>query len=190
MAERNKGTLDWTKKQVKAVADVLDQDHETLEDAAVAALDAALSIIEDRAKFAVVGQVRHTAEHGDIPPSHEAAVKVCLGLFESDTKANEAAGQMTNNAAGDLLRTWVVPMFFGTPSAWHKKRRDELAAMETKADQKRREKFLKSIEDQERRMHERAAEIQAMEKAAGGQQWPCPSSRIKAGDCRHTPTCK
>lgn len=182
--------LSWTKKHIATMADALDQDYPDLDSAAKAALDAALSIIEERAKFAVVGQVYKTAEHGEIPPSHEAAVKVCLGVFESDTKANEAAGQMTSNAAGDSLRTWVVPMFFGTPAAWHKERRDKLAALETKADEKRREKFLKSIEENTRRMNERAAEIRAIEEKAGGQQWPCPSARIKAGDCKHEPACR
>jgi len=171
------------------MVEVLDQDHADIESAAKAALDTALGIIEERGKFAVVGQVYRTSEHGEIPPSHEAAVKVCLGLFESDTKANEAASALGANSAGDQLRTWVVPTFFGTPAGWHKERRDHYAAMEAKADERRREKMRASIEKWQQKTEARAAEIHAMEEAAG-QQWPCPSARIKTGECRHSPQCK
>lgn len=181
--------LSWTKKHVASMVETLDQDYETVDEAAKAALDCALAIIEERGKFAVVGQVRHTPEHGDIPPSHEAAVKVCLGLFESDTKANEAAGQLVYNTAGDLLNTWVVPTYFGTAAGWHKERRDYYAELEAKADEKRREKIRVSIAKRQEELNARAAEIQAMEKKAD-QMWPCPANRRKAGECRHEPRCK
>lgn len=182
--------LSWTKKHVAAMADTLDQDYADLDSAARAALDTALGIIEERAKFAVVGQVYKTAEHGEIPPSHEAAVKVCLGLFESDTKANEAGNALAFNASGDCLNWWVVPTFFGTPAAWHAERRDYYAGIEAKADEKRREKLLASIAKYQAEGEKRAEKIRAMEAAAGGQQWPCPSARIKSGECRHDPKCK
>ena len=181
--------LSWTKKHVATMADVLDQEHESLADAASAALDAALSIIEERGKWAIVGQVRHTAEHGDIPPEHEAAVKVCLGLFDSDTKANDAAGQLVYNTAGDVLRTWVLPMFYGTPAAWHKERRDYFVGLESKAEEKRRAKARALMEKRTVEAQERADAIRAMEEAAG-QLWPCYSNRVKQGDCRHEPPCR
>lgn len=182
--------LTWTKKHVAAMAETLDGEFSSLDEAANAALDTALGIIEERGKFAVVGQVTHTAEHGDIPPSHEAAVKVCLGLFESDTKANEAAGQLTYNTAGDLLNTWVVPTYYGTASGWHKERRDYFAELESKANEKRREKMRKSIEKRQAETDARAAEIRAIEEKAGGQHWPCPQNRIKQKGCKHEPRCK
>ena len=172
-----------------SMADTLDQEFGSLDEAASAALDTALGIITERGKFAVVGQVRHTAEHGDIPPSHEAAVKVCLGLFESDTKANDAAGQLVYNTAGDLLTTWVVPTYYGTPSGWHKERRDYFAELEAKANEKRREKMQKSIEKRQAETDARAAEIRAIEEKAD-QHWPCPQNRIKQKGCRHEPACK
>lgn len=171
------------------MVETLDKDYVDIEGAARAALDTALAIIEERAKFAVVGQVYKTAEHGELEPSHEAAVKVCLGLFESDTKANEAAGQLAFNTAGDLLRTWVVPTYFGTPAGWHKERRDHYAALEAKADEKRREKVRASIAKWQEETDQRAAEIHAIEEKAG-QSWPCPTNRIKRGECRHDPRCK
>lgn len=184
-------SLSWTKKHVKAVADVLDQDHDTLEDAARAALDAALSIIEERAKFAVVGQVRRTQEHGPIPPDHPEAVKVALGFFESDTKALDAGQKLAaDNASGDELRWWVVPTYFGTPSGWHGERRKHYAELEAKAYEKNREKIRASIEKRAAEAEARAMEIRAMEEAAGGQHWPCLSTRIKAGGCKHEPKCK
>jgi hypothetical protein len=182
--------LSWTKKHVARMVETLDQDYEDIESAAQAALDTALAIIEERGKFAVVGQVHHTKEHGEIPPSHEAAVKVCLGLFETDTKANEAAGQLVFNTAGDQLRTWVVPTFFGTPAAWHAERRDQLAALETKADEKREQKFRESVERHEAKIAERVQWYKDMEERAGGQGWPCPTNRIKAGGCKHDPACR
>lgn len=182
--------LSWTKKHVASIVKVLDQDHETIEDAARAALDASLAIIEERAKFAVVGQVHHTAEHGEIPPSHEAAVKVALGFFESDTKANEAAGQLAFNTAGDQMRTWVVPTFFGTPAQWNKERRERAVELESKADEKREAKFRESIEKHEAAIAERVAWYKDMEERAGGQSWPCPQNRIKQGGCKHDPACR
>lgn len=182
--------LSWTKRHVASVVEVLDQDYVDIEGAATAALNAALSIIEERGKFAVVGQVYKTPEHGDLDPSDEAAVKVCLGLFESDTKANEAATQLTANAAGDLLRTWVVPTFYGTAAGWHKERRDYYAGLEAKANEKRREKMRVSIEKQTELMVSRATEIRTMEEKADGQNWPCPANRVKQKGCRHEPQCK
>lgn len=180
--------LTWTKKHVASVVEVLDADHPDVDSAARAALDAALSIIEDRAKFAVLGQVYETPEHGAIAPDHEAAVKVCLGFFESDTKANDAASSMTFNTSGDMLRTWVVPTFFGTPAAWHKERRDYYAALEEKANDKRREKMRVSIAKRHAETEARAVAITAMETEAG-QGWPCPTTRVKRGECRHEPGC-
>lgn len=181
--------LSWTKKHVAAMADTLDQDYPDLDSAARAALDTALGIIEERGKFAVVGQVYKTPEHGEIPPSHEAAVKVCLGLYESDTKAYEAGSNLAFNTAGDALRWWVVPTFFGTPAAWHAERREYYAALEAKAEEKARQKLIASMEKFRAEGEERAAKIRAMEEAAG-QHWPCPATRIKSGECRHDPPCK
>jgi hypothetical protein len=181
--------LSWTKKHVAAMADTLDAEYETLDGAANAALDTALGIIEERGKWAVVGQVCETPEHGKIPPDHEAAVKVCLGLFESDTKANEAAAALSHGAQGDRLRTWVVPTFFGTPAAWHSERRNYYAALEAKADERRREKLRASIEKFQRQAEERAERVREMERKAD-QPWPCWGARIRAGDCRHDPKCK
>lgn len=182
-------SLSWTKKHAGLMADVLDQDHPDLESAARAALDQALAIIEERGKWALCGQVHYTPEHGEIPTSHDAAVKVCLGLYESDTKANEAASTLTNGAQGDRLRVWVVPTFFGTPAAWHSERRNYYAALEAKAGEKRRDKLLASIAKREVETNARAAEIRAMEDRAG-QHWPCPANRVKAGECYHDPACK
>lgn len=182
--------LTWTKKHVGSMVEALDQDYDSIEDAARAALDTALNIIEERAKFAVVGQVYRTAEHGEIPPSHPAAVRMALGFFESDTKAREAAGQLTYNTAGDQLKTWVVPTFFGTPAMWHKERRDYYADLQAKVKEKAAEKMKKSIEEHREAMMQRWREIEERERKAGGQGWPCPSNRIKAGGCKHEPTCR
>ena len=182
--------LSWTKKHVASMVETLDQDYDGIDEAARAALDCALKIIQDRAAFAIVGQVRSTKEHGDITPDHEAAVKVALGFYESDTKANEAAGQLAFNTAGDVLRTWVVPTYFGTPAGWHKEQRDKYAAMEAKADEKRRTKFLASMEKHDQAIQERVQWYKDMEDRAGGQGWPCPSVRVKTGDCKHDPACR
>lgn len=181
--------LEWTKKHVSSMIETLDADHADVESAAIAALDAALDIIETRAKYAVVGQVVSTLADGPLATRHEQAVKVCLGLYETDTRAYEAAGQLSSNAAGDGLSTWVVPLFFGTPAAWGKDRRAHYATLEAASMERRAVKIQASIAKRAEQAAIRSAEIKAMEDGAE-QHWPCPSVRVKAGDCRHDPSCK
>lgn len=172
------------------MVETLSEDHEDMATAAEAALDTALSIIEERAKFAVVGQVTRTPEHGTIPPDHEAAVKVCLGFYPTDTQAIDAAGELAvNTSARDELRTWVVPTFFGTPSGWHAERRAYYAGLEAKAQEKKRDRIRASIEKSRVEAQERADRIRAMEEAAD-QPWPCYARRVAQDECRHEPRCK
>lgn len=180
----------WTKKHVTTMADTLDLEYDTVEDAAKAALETATQLVEDRAKWAVVGQVVSTREHGTIPPDHEQAVKVVLGMYDTDTKANDAAAQLTSStASGDSLRVWVLPVFHGSANQWHTQRREQYAAMETAADVKREQKLKASIAKHQQAQQDRANEIRRMEQEAD-QQWPCPGSIVKADKCRHQPSCK
>lgn len=116
--------LNFTKANVKAMMAVLDQDHETLEDAARAALNAAYEIIQSRGKFTVVGQVR-----GSEPP--EEREKVAFPWYATMGEATSAAVQL----AGRSVYSWVLPVFHGTPHEWATKRsrewREELALLES-----------------------------------------------------------
>lgn len=172
------------------MVETLDEDHPDIESAAKAALDTAMDLMRERAKFAVVGQVYETNGHGRVTPDSPEAVKVFLDVYDSDTKANAAAQELsTSTGNGDRLQTWVIPAFFQTPAAWHKDRREAFKTLQSKADEKRKAKMLKSIEDFKAEAQARADEIQAIEKAAG-QSWPCPSKWVARGECRHKPTCR
>lgn len=178
----------FTKKNVARMIETLDEDHADIEGAARAALDTAMELVAERAKFAVVGQVYYSNEHGKIEPGHEDAVKVMLDMYDSDTKANDAARDWsTSTSNGDRLATWVVPIHWGTPSSWHKDRKDAYKLLQSKADEKRKAKFVKSIADHREKMLGRAEEIKEWERRAG-QSWPC--APIDRPNCRHDPKCR
>lgn len=180
----------WTKKNIAAMVATLDEDHPDIESAAAAALDTAIDLLKERAKYAVVGQVYQTTEHGRVKPDSEHAVKIMLDLYDSDTKANQAAAELsTSTSNGDRLATWVIPTFFGTPAGWHSEQRKKYAEIESKADEKRAAKFKASIEKFRQQTQDRADALHEMERKAG-QAWPCPQGIVKRGECRHAPTCK
>lgn len=159
-------SLKYGKAEIKTMIEAFDQDHETIEEAALAALAAAEEIFEKRANFTVVGQVRGTKERMTIPPDDPEAVKMALGWYSTAGDAEKAAQSLwTSTASGDQLRVWVLPTFHGTPADWHGKRRDDYKAKQQKANQDKSEKFLKSIVKHREAMEERAREYREKEAA-------------------------
>lgn len=112
--------VNFTKRNVAAMAEALDQEYETLDDAAAAALEAAVKIIESRAKFTVVGQVKHPENKGD---------KIALGWYVTEKQALEDALKLTmSNQTHEEAYAWVLGIHHGTPFDWYKgRKRDRLS---------------------------------------------------------------
>lgn len=146
------------KKQVAAMVAVLEAEHETLDDAAKAALEVAEAIFEERAKYVVVGQVVETKDKGKLEPGDPDAVKVSLGWYSTEGNARSAAESLwSSTASGDRLLNWVLPVFHGSPAAWHLTQRDKYAAEEQKRKVEATERFKLDIEKRRLAMEVRAA---------------------------------
>lgn len=114
--------IDFTKANVKAMVEVLDQDHESLTQAAEAALEAAVAIIEGRAKFTVVGQIKAPDNKGD---------KFSLGLFVTEKQAfNEALKGTYSVLTREEARLWVVPISHGSSFDYYKQRKSNAENLE------------------------------------------------------------
>lgn len=145
------------KGQIQKMIDALEGEYETVEEAALAALAAAEEIFEDRAKFVVVGQLHHTKERQDIPPSDPEAIKVSLGWYSTEGDARSAAESLwQNSGTGDVFRTWVLPTFHGTPAELHAKQKEKYAEAAKKAKEKASERMKESIRKRQEEMEERA----------------------------------
>lgn len=113
------------KREVARMVAVLDAEHETVEDAARAALDEAFAIYESRAKFNVVGQLYFSMhDGGHLRHSDERAVKVSLGMFSTEGDARRAAESLTySTQTHEQFRSWVLPVHHGTPADFYRDRK-------------------------------------------------------------------
>jgi hypothetical protein len=137
--------------------EAIDQDHASAEDAALAALAAAEAVLEERAKFVVVGQLVGTKERDEIPPSDPEAIKVALAFYSTEGDAQKAAESLWySTASGDRFRNWVLPMFYGTPADLHAKQKAKYAEAAAKAKEKASERMKESIRKRQEEMEERA----------------------------------
>lgn len=110
------------------MADVLDQDHEDMDAAAIAALDVALAIVESRAKFTAVGQLRFAEGH--LTPDEARSNMVALGWYATELQADTAARQLVySTATHEEFRTWTLPIFNGTPAAYYTTRKQAREAV-------------------------------------------------------------
>ncbi len=146
--------ITFTRAHTKKMMAVLDQDHETMEDAANAALDVALEIVEARAKFTVVGQLRFPAGH--LTPEEARSNQVALGWYATEGQADAAALSLVySTATHETFNTWTLPIFNGTPAAFYSERKKareaaEIAARGDKsAELERRIQWLKDNPDAE-----------------------------------------
>lgn len=183
-------SLKHGKKQVAQIMAVLDQEHASMEDAALACLKEMEQVFAERAKFVVVGQLCGTKARRVIPPDDPEAIKLSLGWYSTEGDARSASDSLwTNPSSGDTFRRWVVNTYHGTPAEFHAERRAHYAALEAKQKEAGRERFFNQMEKMSREADERAQRWREMEEKAG-QSWPCYGSRIKADQCRHDPRCK
>lgn len=133
------------KTEVQKMIAVLEEDHETVEDAAKAALAAAADLYESRAKFVVVGQSFRD-------PEPIAGEKVSLGMYSTAGTAQAAAEGL--GTAG--FRHWVLPVHHGTPSALAKERAN---ARKAAAEVEPRMEWERRMAEWRQACIERAAEL-------------------------------
>lgn len=139
--------LDFGKREVNAMAEHLEGDFRDVEEAAHGVLTKAVELLSARVKYVVVGQVVATKERGPIAPSDPEAVKICVGMFSTEGKARSAAESLwTSTQSGDTLRTWVLPVFHGTPAQWHGTQREKYQEQEDRLEAAHRERLRKQIE--------------------------------------------
>jgi hypothetical protein len=144
----------FTKAHIKKMIAALDQDHGTMEDAACAALDVALEIIEKRAAFTVVGQLRFPEGH--LSPEEARSNMVALGWYATEGQGDAAAHSLVySTATHETFKTWTLPIFNGTPAAYYTTRKQarEAAANALKsgpeAELQRRVQWFKDNPDAE-----------------------------------------
>jgi hypothetical protein len=100
------------------MAEVLDEDFETVDEAAAAVLDTAWEIVQQRAKFTVVGQAQG---RGDEP----AGDKVALGWYATQRQATNDALKLAYSAqTNETHLAWVLPVFHGTPNDYYVSRKN------------------------------------------------------------------
>lgn len=137
------------KTEVRAVAAVLEpefksltpEQREEVEEVALAALEEAWAQYEKKAKFTVIGQVS-SVNGKAILPSDEQATKIALGRYGTENQATAAALGLAYSAqTHETARSWVLPVFHGTPNDWYKARKAK--AGEALADLGYREAELK-----------------------------------------------
>lgn len=168
-------TLSIGKKELASLVEVLEADHETVEDAAKAVMAEAEEIFKARAKYVVVGQVQATKDGGKLRATDPRAVKVSLGWYSTEGDARKAAeGLWSSTAGGDTFRAWWLPVFHGTPAEFHKETREKYEKESEKSGTKEKERFQESIRKRAEEADARAKELRTpckckCEKSAHGQ---------------------
>ena len=92
-----------------------------LDAACLEVMQAALQVLEDKAKFVAVGAVAYTNEDGYLTRLDPKAERVCVGYFNTAKQADDAARALFGNSTSKVeCRTLVYPIWKGTPAAWRK----------------------------------------------------------------------
>lgn len=164
-------SLKFGKAQIKTMAEAIDQEHDSLEAAALAALGAAEELLEARTQFAVVGQLTDSKTRKDIPPEDPESIKLVLGLYSTEGDARTAAESLWHNTStGDTFRCWVLNVHHGTAASYHATQKAKYVAMEQKQTEDRKKRNAASVV---KRQEEQAI------RSAGG-KGACICEHIKA----------
>lgn len=103
---------------IAAKLETLDQ----IETFAAAALDEAMQIIESKAKYTVVGQIK--TKRGEEPGD-----KVALGWYATEKQALDDAVKLTySTQTHEQALAWTLPVHHGTPHEWYGERKRALRA--------------------------------------------------------------
>lgn len=100
----------------------MDQDYDTLEEAAKATLEEAWEIYEAKAKYMIVGQVYYHGGYLDEEDLEKG--RVVMGPFATRKQA-ESDGQKlaVSSATGEQAKWMAIPYWGGTPAAWYGERK-------------------------------------------------------------------
>lgn len=159
-------TIKPTATQIKLIEEVLDGDHDTVSKAARAVWDAVADLVLERAKFAVVAQLRGTRERPTIPPSDPESIKLVLSYHGTAGEAQKAAESLViQPQTGDKWAAWVLPVQGASAADFTKQRREQLTAAENKRKTKTDEAFRASIEKHRLAMLARAEEYREEQAA-------------------------
>lgn len=121
------------KRDVQRVADLLEGDFDSAEEAAAAVLDLAWQLYEAKGKFTVVGQMYYSPTGGWLDHRDAQASKIALGWYGTEKQAQTAAESLVfSRPTGEEFRAWVLPVFHGTPSQYFTQRNEERKAEELK----------------------------------------------------------
>ena len=159
--------MSYGKRELSVMEEVLDDDYETVSEAALAAYRAAEGVFAKRCSFAVVGQLWKLRGGHVLDPSDPEAIRVCLGWFSTEGDARKAAESLWHNtASGETWRCWVLPVFHGTPADLHSDRKKQYVAQQEKAEAAQRDRLKQSIA--------------ARQEALGD-----PGKRVQCDTCSH-----
>lgn len=101
-----------------------------LHDIAFAVIEKAFEMAQEKAKFAVVGQMYWTEPDGKLKSWDPKAEKVCLGVFPSEAKARDAADSLIGHAGSkELFKVWSLPIWNDSAAQWRKARKASLEAL-------------------------------------------------------------
>ena len=110
------------KTELKKMMALLEEEFDSAEDAALAALELAYSLYEGQAKFYAVAQV--IPGSGRYVSAQESAdSKVVLGPFATHGQAYKACMSLTaGTPTGESALAWPVEAWYDSPHAWYLKR--------------------------------------------------------------------
>lgn len=143
------------------MAEVLDGDYETAEEAAEVAIGAAWDMYEDRAKYTLVAQ-RSRLRGEWLNPDDERAEKFAFGNYDTDGRALSAAKSIvTAQKNEEQFRVWIVPFYRAdSPAQFHTER-----AKKRKVEELGRTQSDGLVEELNERMREAAERaVQALEE--------------------------
>ena len=159
--------LKFGKRQKERVAEVLEAEHETLDEAVSAVLELVDELVAERASFVVVGQLAGTRERTSVPPDDPEAIKVALGPYSTEGDANGAMASLwKNDATGDRFNVWTLPLFHGSPAELHKQQKEKYSAAEAKRKEAQSERFRQQIEQRQLEAQRRADDEREGKNAA------------------------
>lgn len=114
-AKKLRGVLDpgWEKLAPEA--------RQGLDDVCYEVLQAALALLEEKAKFVTFGQVAYTKEDGNLARIDPKAEAICVGFFATEKQADTASAELFGRPSTPVLcRTRIMPIWRGTPASWRK----------------------------------------------------------------------
>ncbi|WP_432482559.1 hypothetical protein [Kineococcus esterisolvens] len=94
----------------------------------------AWELYEERGQYTVVGQMYYSPEHRWLDPADAQAAKVALGRYATEGQARKDAESLViGGATGEEFRTWVLPVWNGTPATYFAHRLQERKRQAMKA---------------------------------------------------------